>query len=486
MSLQTAMTDSEYASLVTKTKAIIDGLPQRSVLNEKVIDWWIKETIKREGERVLWHARRAGGIGGSEAGEFLLHAIGKSQAYQSLEDIWKSKMLLTIPQRPNIHMRRGTAMEYLARMVYLNITGHNSILNTPEIQNGFSKPHPDFPHIVGNPDEVVQTKGLRVITDFKVRSNLDMEAGVSLINGAQLHWYGILHEGAFGKLPDGYGLAELDIPNDMIDDLMANPPKDWSAIAREIAAINRPGFGMKISHFKHNPKMATFLKTLTKDFWDRHVLTGIPFEAPKAERPQTLTSEDAQTIKRAQNEFLMFKLAEYVAKMKAEAARETLSGISEKYELEKWPFEVDGLSSGFTTRFNADAAASRLIQKGVDRADLQKPSSKPDVDAMIQTLEAHGLLADTHYVSEWDTRKLKAALKEHDIPVKEFESKNFRIGLTTKKADLPVREALEEKMISHISGFMKSVAEERPEPTQATPELELDDLDDDSLSMKLA
>ncbi|MFB2350961.1 hypothetical protein, partial [Priestia megaterium] len=106
--------------------------------------------------------------------------------------------------------------------------------------------------------------------------------------------------------------------------------------------------------------------------------------------------------------------------------------------------------------------------------------------AMIQTLEAHGLLADTHYVSEWDTRKLKAALKEHDIPVKEFESKNFRIGLTTKKADLPVREALEEKMISHISGFMKSVAEERPEPTQATPELELDDLDDDSLSMKLA
>ena len=51
MSLQTAMTDSEYASLVTKTKAIIDGLPQRSVLNEKVIDWWIKETIKREGER---------------------------------------------------------------------------------------------------------------------------------------------------------------------------------------------------------------------------------------------------------------------------------------------------------------------------------------------------------------------------------------------------------------------------------------------------
>lgn len=486
MSRQTAMTDDEYASLVTKTKAIIDRLPQRSVLNEKVIDWWIKETIKREGDRVLWHARRAGGIGGSEAGEFLLHATGKPQAYQTLEDIWKAKMLLTIPQRPTIHMRRGTAMEDLAQLVYLKITGHNSILNTPEIQNGFSKPHPDFPHIVGNPDEVVQTNGLRVITDFKVRSNLDMEAGVSLINGAQLHWYGTLHEGVLGKLPDGYGLAELDIPNEMIDDLMANPPKDWSAVAREIAAINRPGFGMKISHFKHNPKMATFLKTLTKDFWERHVLTGVPFKTPKPERPQTLTSEDAQAINHAQNEFLMFKLAESVAKAKAETSRDALAGISEKYELDKWPFEADGLSSGFTNRFNAEAAASRLIQKGVDRKEIQKPSSKPNVEAMIQTLEAHGLLSETHYVSEWDTRKLKAALKEHEIPVKEFESKSFRIGLTTKKADLPIREALEEKMASHISEFMKSDDEENPEPIEGTSEFELDDLDDSSLSINLA
>jgi hypothetical protein len=163
-------------------------------------------------------------------------------------------------------MRRGTAMEDLARRVFLKLTGHKSILDTEEVEQAFSKPHALFNHIGGNPDEVVDVAKMRVIADFKVRNNLDEEKGVSVVNGAQLHWYGMIHESNLKKRPDGYCLAELDIPADMMDDLMKNPPttdEGWDRIANDVAAINRPGFGMKTQYFKHNEMLADNLVRLT-------------------------------------------------------------------------------------------------------------------------------------------------------------------------------------------------------------------------------
>lgn len=459
VSSEAPLSKSEHQNLHTQVQQIIDALPQRNQIDDKVAQWWIAEVIKREGKRAIWHAYRAGTIGGSEAGEFILHATGRSNAYQNLEDIWKSKMLLSLPQRPTLPMRRGTAMEDLANQVYLKLTGHTSVLNTPMIQDAFSKPHKDFVHIGGNPDEVVDAGKSRLITDFKVRSNLDEESGISIVNGSQLHWYGLLHQGNLNNsLPDAYALAELDIPNQMIDDLMRNPPDDWRSLAEEIASINRPGFGMRISYTKHNPRLAKHLVELTQTFWNKYVMTGTPFVMPKPERPGNLTDGDEAIITATQNDFLTYKLAENVAKEQAVAARERLIEVAEKYKLEEWPFEKKGLSSGYSKKFVAEAAATRLIAKGVDRNALLKPgnpeSGKPNVEAMIQTLKNHGLLGESHFEPEWNTRAIKAALKEREWPASDFETQTFRVGLTKKKADLPTLELLQDKMQSHIGNFM--------------------------------
>jgi len=464
---------------------IVDALPQRSLISDSTAARWIEEVIKLEGERAIWHAHRAATIGGSEAGEFLLAAMNERPAYNSLEEIWEQKMLLRLPDRPNIYMRRGTAMEDLARRVFLKLTGHKSILDSDEIKEAFSKPHAIFPHMGGNTDEVVDASGYRVVTDFKVRNKLDEEKGVSVVNGAQLHWYGLIHEAntPAKKRPDGYCLAELDIPADMIDDLMANPPttdEGWDRIAEDIAAINRPGFGMKTQYFKHNEMLANNLVRLTKQWWDKYVMTGTPYQKPKPQKPSEMTDIDRKKVQDAQNRYAIHKIAENASKESATEARNEIDAIRAKYEIKEWPFSSQGLSASVTKKFDKERAAKALEAKGVDRAALCKASDVPDVDRMVQTLVAHDLLGDMHYKPSLDTRAIKKHLKEQDISASKFEDNAFRIGLSRAKEDLPVRELLEKKMTTHIDQFMSEAAESQPR--ESTVEAPVDELDLDAES----
>ena len=445
---------AELQSTVTK---IIDSLPQRQFIADETAKRWVVEVIKLEADRAIWHAHRAKTIGGSEAGEFLLAAMGERPAYNSLDEIWRQKMLIDLPGRPNIYMRRGTAMEDLARRVFLKLTGHKSILDTEEVEQAFSKPHALFNHIGGNPDEVVDVAKMRVIADFKVRNNLDEEKGVSVVNGAQLHWYGMIHESNLKKRPDGYCLAELDIPADMMDDLMKNPPttdEGWDRIANDVAAINRPGFGMKTQYFKHNEMLADNLVRLTKQWWDKYVMTGTPYAKPKPSLPKEMTDLDKKRVEEAQNRFTKHKIAETAAKENASDARREVDEIARKYEIKDWPFQSAGLSAGYSKTFDSEKAAAALISAGVDRKTLCTATDTPDTDRMIQTLKSNGLLGDSQFKVKWDDRAIKSALKEHKIDIAKFDGLNLRMGLSRKKEDLPVRELLEKKMSQHIDDFM--------------------------------
>ncbi|WP_175618672.1 YqaJ viral recombinase family protein [Marinobacter lutaoensis] len=475
---------SAFEKQIKEVMAAVDALPQRAVIPDDVAVRWAKEIIRFEPERAVWHARRAGVIGGSEAGEFVLAALGERPAYKDLEGIWRQKMLLDLPDYPNIYMKRGTALEPLARAVYLQMTGHRSILDAPDVQAAFSKPHKEYAHIGGNPDEVAVANGLRVITDFKVRNRLDENQGLSVINGAQLHWYGLIHLANTGTAVDGYCLAELDLPPEMMDDLMKNPPKDWTALAKDIARINRPGFGMRTRYFKHNQGLGNNLINLTKHFWETYVLTGTPYRKPKPKLPDTFTNEDRKVVENAHNEFLTHKLAETVAKENAERARKTLISVAEKYALTDWPFSVSGVSSGISRRFNTEQAAKDLLMKGVDPQTITKTRGRADVERMIQTLESHGLLTDAHFQTDWDTRAVQAALKEHGLRMEDYKTQNVRIGLSQKSADQPVIATLSKKMANHIESFDPLATDTTN--LQAEPDIENIDEPEAASHLKLA
>lgn len=458
--------------LFKEVMAVIDKLPQRSVISDEVAERWANGIIRFEPDRAVWHAKRAGGIGGSEAGEFVLAALGERPAYKDLESLWRQKMLLDLPEYSNQYMRLGTYLEDLAEAVYLKLSGHESVMGTKEVQDIFSKPHPDYPFLIGNPDICVNANGLRVITDFKVRNNLDENKGVSLINGAQVHWYGMLYSANGSKPVDGYGLAELDLPSEMMADLMKNPPDDWEALASEIAAINRPGFGMKIRYFPHNENLANNLVRLTEKFWLDHVMTGQPYRKPEPKLPENMTEEDQAIVNKAQQDFLQYKLAEKVAKENADKARSTAVQVASKYEMKEWPFNTNGLSAGITKKFNKQEAASVLLSKGVPESSIRKGKGPANSDRMMQTLENHGLLSDAHFESDWDTRAVKAALKGKGLNTEDFDRSTVRLSLSKKQDDAPVLELLESKMLSHISNFAQVTA---PHNGAQDPGASLDD-----------
>lgn len=443
--------------LASKVRAVVDTLPQRSVIPDEVAERWIQGIIKRDPDRAVWHAERAKGIGGSEIGELVLHASGNRTTYSTLEEISRQKLLLDLPTRENIYMARGTGMEPLAEKTYRTITGHKSILDRPDIQEGFAQGHPLHSWLVGNPDEVVDAKKLgRVITDFKVRSNLDREEDINLVNACQVHWYGIIHEGRFGKLPDGYGLAELDIPSQMIDSLLEEDSPDFDALANTIASVDKPGFGMQIRYFKHNPALASHMTRLADQFWNNHVMKGKPFNAPKAEKPADLTKDDEKKIEDNLNELVRFKIAESVSKASSDKIREDLFETAGRYEMKEWPFEVPGLSCGYTTSFDSSKAATELLAAGVKRETIAGKSKTLDTDAALLVLENNGLLDETLFKPSWDARKIKKALKEQGMDSSQFEGTRFRAGISTKKADKPVKELLEAKMGNHIQSFSPS------------------------------
>jgi hypothetical protein len=204
--------DFDKIALKRRVRRIVDALPQRSVIPDEVAERWIDGIIDRDPDRAEWHARRAGGIGGSEIGELVLHASGQRTTYSTLEEISQQKLLLAFPSRATIHMARGTAMEPLADRTYHAISKHESILGSPEIAKAFRASHPKYPWLIGNPDDVVNAEKIgHIVTDFKVRSNLGADDPMKLVNACQLHWYGLIYEGSFGELPKAYCLAELEV-----------------------------------------------------------------------------------------------------------------------------------------------------------------------------------------------------------------------------------------------------------------------------------
>ncbi|EAZ98370.1 YqaJ viral recombinase family protein [Marinobacter sp. ELB17] len=446
--------DFDLISLTLKVRKVVDALPQRSHIPDDVAVRWVEGIIKRDPERAVWHANRASGIGGSEIGELVLHASGQRPMYNTLEELSRQKLLLDFPSRSNIHMERGTDMEPLAEKTYWAITKHKSVLADPEIANAFAKGHPTYPWLVGNPDDVVDAPSLgRLITDFKVRSNLDSEEGMKLINACQLHWYGLIHEGQFGKLPDGYGLAELDIPTPLIDSLRGEDNPDFQAMAETIASVNKPGFGMQIRYFKHNPALANHMTRLAEQFWNKYVMTGQPFVTPKPEKPAEMSKQDESKIRGLLNDLVRFKIAENVSKMECDRVRSDIFELTDRYEMDVWPFEVPGLSAGYSSKFDINRAATALITKGIDRVTLAKPSDALDMDAVHITLENNGLLTDSLYKPTWDPRAVKSALKKLKIPVSDFNATNFRAGISTKRADQDTRHTLETSMGIHIQKF---------------------------------
>jgi hypothetical protein len=56
----------KFTRHVSQVRKIIDALPQRNLMRDEDIEKWIEIKLAEDPDRIVWHARRLSGFGGSE------------------------------------------------------------------------------------------------------------------------------------------------------------------------------------------------------------------------------------------------------------------------------------------------------------------------------------------------------------------------------------------------------------------------------------
>lgn len=194
-----------------KLKGMIAELPQAKFLTEARITKWLGAVMSFEPERVEWHIKRLSGIGGSEIGTLVAPFMDEF-SFDTARDIFMNKMMLTVPEPSNGHMRRGTYLEDMIRDEFrktFNARGVDEDL--VKFPTYFNKEHP---WLVGNPDDLVEIGGLRFMTDYKCpmpgfKDKYDKN-GVSFGYICQLHHYTLIAQ-AMDIRVDGLLLCSWDM-----------------------------------------------------------------------------------------------------------------------------------------------------------------------------------------------------------------------------------------------------------------------------------
>lgn len=469
-------------ALRDQVKEAVNQLPQRHVIPDAVAERWIDGILTLDPDRALWHVHRAAGIGGSEVGELLLEKNREKHYLKSAARIVSDKLLLTLPDKQNIYMARGTILESLAQRLYHRLMGSKSLANHPEVKAAFNKPG-CRPFIVGNPDDVTRNPdNTLIIPDFKVRSSLDWDSELPFLYVAQTHWYGhIYSHNIDSKEPVRYALAELDIPERMADDLMRKLNSDLLSknlkqaliekTSSTIANLNIPGLGMRITSFDRNEKLEKDLISAAEWFWNNYVLLGKPYVRPGTTLETDVPDDVKEQVHQKMNLFLKAKLGNKVGDALAKDAQSQVIELLKKYDLENWPFKVPGLTYSQSEKLDTSSAAAALIAKGYPVDELRKHKAESlDLSKAEATLKAHGLLHPDLYKPSWDATAVKKALSKHEsLQVEDFHVPHTRTALSTKKEDKETLSELESAMKVHLYRFHDSDSE-RPEEDFDEPE----------------
>lgn len=170
---------------VKQASRIIDSLPQRPHINDEDKERWLNDVWAREPDRIIWHANRLKGWGGSEIGVLVADMRNKegnefSQTYhtfKSAHELVKEKLLISSPSRDEDDnendIRRGTECEpWLIKKLVRDLKetyGDENVKIDHATMNALagSHSHPEHPWMVGNIDLALIIQNQRLLIDIK-------------------------------------------------------------------------------------------------------------------------------------------------------------------------------------------------------------------------------------------------------------------------------------------------------------------------------
>lgn len=262
--------------LEVRVRQIIDALPHRAAIREGDVNYWISQVVGEHGELAIWHARRAGGFGGSQIGALVRNYLGQRADHgASAHDIVEGTLLRRVPEEPTGHMRRGIAMESEHRLWFYRKYGAVRNESAFKTLSGGVGPRLWMRY---SPDEVANMVDPRGngnqtgvwLGDYKAPSQVDHSSGVAFQYVCQLHMGRMVCE-QNGVHIDGMILSQFDWQNwdtkeDVIDHnpeldplIMAAGDHFWSFVERgEVPRyVNKPRLGdasdlvQEIAHDAH-------------------------------------------------------------------------------------------------------------------------------------------------------------------------------------------------------------------------------------------
>lgn len=146
-------------------RSMIDELPQSDYLDTARVNRWLARVLDIEPQRVEWHIKRLGGLGGSEMGAVVAPSQGEYNPFKLPKDVFADKLMLTVPEHPSGDIKRGVFMEPVIQARFLESFGARSMTEHLEKFPAFSDPA--HPWLVGNPDDIVMIGNKVYLVDYK-------------------------------------------------------------------------------------------------------------------------------------------------------------------------------------------------------------------------------------------------------------------------------------------------------------------------------
>ncbi len=384
----------------SRLASLIEDLPQREVIDTGDAERWLRRTmemakgrmelehgegggtVSRVHDHVLWHIRRASGIGGSETSTVVKHYRGERGTYGDAHNLVREKLLQLSPQPSNEAMSRGVRGEPWVRRMFHEKTG--AVTDHAALERLRDFRWEDRPFIIGTPDDiVVMPDGKRRMPDYKVPSAevmADYERnGIAFDYICQDHHYMVVAHKA----------------NVRINELT-------------IEAFDPASFQVKSFEVPIDVELVKEIVLANDRLWNENVMTGI---VPAAPARDELAVEDEALVAIGVQAAMLKVLSDQLMKRHNEL-RDSISTMASVWH-ESATGKMDLKVGSFTRDRQWDEAVLRDLAL---RAEVDVSQFETD-DKKIDAKHAGSFLADLHaaLVAGDDPAELLEAFREDGV-----------------------------------------------------------------------
>lgn len=440
---------AEYQKRIPEYFNIINAtLPQAKLISDERKMMWIEQVLSFEPQRILWHIKRLSGIGGSEIGTVLAPFVNEYDRFNQPRDIFMDKMMITLPQPPNGHMRRGTELEDRIRDEFRKKFQLQPNTEALALLEKFRDPK--HPWRVGNPDDYGLIGKYNWMIDYKCPMPGFAEKyesyGISFGYQAQLHHYTKMARDNGIKV-DGLLLCSWDMENWCPDVRPVEMRKDWFRL------MDEAGDWM----------------------WNDCIMRN---QMPEHhyEKPELISGDDEidNQLRKHLEQFAMVNLLANKGYSMREDIKKKIAALLENRPMGNKKMAHDIMNITSTSEFDENKALVALAGFGLKSEDFTRPS-KLNTALVLEEVKKAELNIEHCYEAEFDVELITNTLIDKGMHAAQFHSDNFKLEVTrSAKAELRERVDHVKNMAEEVAtdfqkkfirpGELDSVAGKRPGP----------------------